>query len=58
MKNTPIILVLVVNLFISINGYAAVTSVGEINVVGQTEGVVPASTTASPFPLDGGRLVG
>ena len=46
MKNTPIILVLLVNLFISINGYAAVTSVGEINVVGQTEGVVPASTTA------------
>ena len=46
MKNTPIVLVLVVNLFISINGYAAVTSVGEINVVGQTEGVVPASTTA------------
>ena len=46
MKNTPIILVLVANLFISINGYAAVTSVGEINVVDQTEGVVPASTTA------------
>lgn len=46
MKNTPIILVLVVNLFISINGYAAVTSVGEINVVDQTDGVVPASTTA------------
>ena len=46
MKNTPIILVLVVNLFIAINGYAAVTSIGEINVVGQTEGVVPASTTA------------
>ena len=46
MKNTPIILVLIVNLFISINGYAAVTSVGEINVVDQTEGVVPASTTA------------
>ena len=46
MKNIPIILVLVVNLFISINGYTAVTSVGEINVVGQTEGVVPASTTA------------
>ena len=46
MKNTLIICVLVVNLFISINGYAAVTSVGEINVVDQTEGVVPASTTA------------
>ena len=46
MKNTTIILVFVVNLLISINGYAAVTSVGEINVVDQTEGVVPASTTA------------
>ena len=46
MKNTSIIFVLIVGLFISINAYAAVTSVGEINVVGQTEGVVPASTTA------------
>lgn len=46
MKNTPIILVLIVNLFISINGYTAVTSRGEINVVDQTEGIVPASTTA------------
>ncbi len=46
MKNTPIILILVINLFISIKGYAAVTSVGEINVVDQTDGVVPASTTA------------
>lgn len=46
MKKTPIILVLIVSLFISLNGYAAVTSVGEINVVDQTDGVVPASTTA------------
>ena len=46
MKNTSIIFVLIVGLSISINAYAAVTSVGEINVVGQTEGVVPASTTA------------
>ena len=46
MKNTPIIFILIVGLFVSINAYAAVTSVGEINVVGQTEGVVPASTTA------------
>ncbi len=46
MKKTLIILVLIVNLFISISGYAAVTSVGEINVVDQTDGVVPASTTA------------
>ena len=46
MKNTPIIFVLIVSLFISINGYTAVTSRGEINVVDQTEGIVPASTTA------------
>ena len=46
MKKIPIISVLILNLFISISAYAAVTSVGEINVVDQTEGVVPASTTA------------
>ena len=46
MKNTPIIFALIVSLFISINGYTAVTSRGEINVVDQTEGIVPASTTA------------
>ena len=32
-------------LLVSANGYGAVTSVGEINVVGQKEGVVPASST-------------
>ena len=46
MKNTSIIFLLIIGLFISLNSYAAVTSVGEINVVGQTKGVVPASTTA------------
>ncbi len=46
MKNTPTVFLLILGLFISINGYAAVTSVGEINVVDQTDGVVPASTTA------------
>ena len=46
MKNTLITFLLIIGLFTSINSYAAVTSVGEINVIGQTTGVVPASTTA------------
>ncbi|MXV73675.1 hypothetical protein F4Z99_05270 [Candidatus Poribacteria bacterium] len=33
------------SLFITMNSYGAVTSVGEINVVGQTQGIVPASST-------------
>ena len=45
MKNTAIVLLSIVNLLITTNGYGAVTSVGEINVVGQTKGVVPASST-------------
>ena len=45
MKNIPIALTLIVSLFITMNGYAAVTSIGEINVVGQTKGIVPASST-------------
>ena len=46
MKNTFITLVLISNLLlVSANGYGAVTSVGEINVAGQKEGVVPASST-------------
>ena len=45
MKNIVITLTLIVSLFITMNGYGAVTSVGEINVVGQTKGVVPASST-------------
>ena len=45
MKNIVIALILIVNLLIAMNGYSAVTSVGEINVVGQTKGVVPASST-------------
>lgn len=32
-------------LLVSPNGYGAVTSVGEINVAGQKEGIVPASST-------------
>ena len=45
MKNIVITLTLIVSLFITMNGYSAVTSVGEINVVGETKGVVPASST-------------
>ena len=45
MKNTLIVLLLIVNVLITLNGYGAVTSVGEINVVGQTKGIVPASST-------------
>lgn len=46
MKNTFITLILISSLLlVSANGYGAVTSVGEINVAGQKEGVVPASST-------------
>ena len=46
MKNTFIALILIGSLlWVSTNGYGAVTSVGEINVVGEKEGVVPASST-------------
>ena len=45
MKNTFIALILMGSLFFVANSYGAVTSVGEINVAGQKEGVVPASST-------------
>ena len=46
MKNISIALILIGSLLlISANSYGAVTSVGEINVAGQKEGVVPASST-------------
>ncbi len=45
MKNIVIIFLFILNLLITTNGYGAVTSVGEINVVGQTKGIVPASST-------------
>ena len=45
MKNTVVALILIGSLLIANNNYGAVTSVGEINVVGQTRGVVPASST-------------
>ena len=45
MKNVFIALILIGSLLLNANSYGAVTSVGEINVVGQKEGVVPASST-------------
>ena len=38
-------MILIGSLLLNANSYGAVTSVGEINVVGQKEGVVPASST-------------
>ena len=45
MKNIVIALTIIGSLLIANNNYGAVTSVGEINVVGQTRGVVPANST-------------
>ncbi|MCY3550195.1 MAG: hypothetical protein OXN27_02040 [Candidatus Poribacteria bacterium] len=45
MKNIVVALIIIGSLLIANNNYGAVTSVGEINVVGQTRGVVPASST-------------
>ena len=45
MKNISIALILIGSLLFGANSYGAVTSVGEINVVGQKEGIVPASST-------------
>lgn len=45
MKNITIALILISGFLIASKSYGAVTSVGEINVVGQTRGVVPASST-------------
>lgn len=45
MKNIVIALIIIGSLLIANNNYGAVTSVGEINVVGQTRGVVPANST-------------
>ena len=46
MKNISIALILIGSLIlVSADSYGAVTSVGEINVVGQKEGIVPASST-------------
>ena len=46
MKNISVALILIGSLLlVSANSYGAVTSVGEINVVGQKEGIVPATST-------------
>ena len=46
MKNISVALILIGSLLlVSTNSYGAVTSVGEINVVGQKEGIVPATST-------------
>lgn len=45
MKNTFIALIFIGILLLASNSYGAVTSVGEINVLGETKGVVPASST-------------
>ena len=47
MKNISVALILIGSLLlVSANSYGAVTSVGEINVEGETEGIVPATSTA------------
>lgn len=45
MKNPFLILVLIISLLFAHYSYSAVTSHGEINVAGQTKGIVPASST-------------
>ena len=45
MKNTAIVLIIIGSLLVASNSYGAVTSVGEVNVAGETKGVVPASST-------------
>ena len=45
MKNISIVLILIGSLIFASNGYGAVTSVGEINVEGETRGIVPATST-------------
>lgn len=45
MKNSIHIFIIIVSVLFSTNSYSAVTSHGEINVVGETVGIVPASST-------------
>lgn len=45
MKNAFIIFIFILCLIIVLQSYGAVTSIGEINVVGETKGIVPASST-------------
>lgn len=45
MKNITLYLILLIFILSTLSGYSAVTSVGEINVEGETKGIVPASST-------------
>lgn len=45
MKNAFLILILIFSLLVIPYSYGAVTSIGEINVAGETKGIVPASST-------------
>ena len=45
MKNSILIYIFIISLLFAPNTQSAVTSVGEINVVGETKGIVPASST-------------
>ncbi len=45
MKNAILISIFIINLLCSLHSYGAVTSIGEINVAGETKGIVPASST-------------
>ena len=47
MKHSIFILFFIVSLLFTLQSYGAVTSHGEINVAGETKGIVPASSTAS-----------
>ena len=45
MSKKQCVWILITSLLIAVNSYGAVTSVGEINVAEETQGVVPASST-------------
>ena len=45
MKNSILITIFMVSLIISPQSYSAVSSHGEINIVGETVGIAPASST-------------
>ena len=45
MKNAILFITFIISLLFSLHSYSAVTSHGEINVAGETKGIVPASST-------------
>ena len=45
MKNAILIFTFIISLLFNLHSYSAVTSQGEINVAGETKGIVPASST-------------